>query len=147
MHSPIQRRRVLRAGVAIGLGLVLPSARAHEYFVPHIRISHPWCRETAVDAAFAAVYMTFDEVTRSDRLIGVETPVAEAAVMVGPGMTGAVDLPIVEGQETTVGEAGVQIRLVRLTQALLVARSYPLKLMFAKSGEVDATLDVAFPAS
>ena len=145
MFASIDRRRVLRLGIGLGAACLWPGARAHEYFVPHIRISHPWCRETAADAPFAIVCMTFDEVTRSDRLVKVETPVAERAE-IGGRATGPVDVEIVEGRTTELGEAGVHVRLVGLKQALVLGRSYPLTLVFAQSGAVEATLDVAYQA-
>src|ERR1700716_3701563 len=78
-----QRRTVLQAGLALCASLVVPRARACEFFTSTMRITHPWTRATAPDATSAVLCMKFDEVTETDRLIGVETPVAEGAELVG----------------------------------------------------------------
>lgn len=138
------RRRVLRATAAIATLALAPRAWGHEYFVPHIRISHPWCRATAPGAVAATVCMTFDEVTRTDRLIRIESPVAEGAEMGGSRSGEPIDFEVPEGRDTNLSEIGTTVRLIGLRQPLLLGRSYPLLLAFELGGEVNATLDVAY---
>jgi copper(I)-binding protein len=89
--------------------------------------------------------MKFDEVTETDRLIGVETPVATGAELAGEGATGrAVNLLIPEGRETLLSEEGTHIRLLGLKHPLLIARVYPLQLVFEKGSIVNATLNVDY---
>ena len=135
---------MLRTGLAAGALLALPTARACEFFAVHLRITHPWTRATAPGATTAKVCMRFDEVTLSDRLIGVESPVAESAGMGGLPIDGPVNLAIPANQLTTLSEAGLHIRLIGLRQALLVAREYPLTLLFERSGSVQANLSVDY---
>ena len=144
MNKPFARRRLLRAGLAAGAMLALPSARACEFFALHLRITHPWTRASAPGASTAMVCMRFDEVTLSDRLIGVASPVAESAEMGGLPMGGPVDLAIPADQPITLSEAGLHICLVGLRHELLVAREYPLTLVFERSGTVQATLSVDY---
>ena len=139
-----QRRTVLQAGLALCASLVLPSARGCEFFTSTMRITHPWTRATAPDATSAVLCMKFDEVTETDRLIGVETPVAAGAELAGAGSGTAVNFLIPAGRETLLSDEGTHIRLVGLTQPLFVGRSYPLELAFEKSGTVLATLNVDF---
>ena len=139
-----RRRNVLRAGLALGTTLCLPQARACEFFATHLRINHPWTRASADGQNTAIVSMRFDDVTRTDRLIGVETPVAAAAELGGLGARPAVDFLIPQGQESALHEFGTFVRLVGLQHRLEVARSYPLKLVFEHSGTVNATLTVDF---
>jgi len=146
MKRAFRRRGALQAGVALGLGCMLPTARACEYFSPTLRVFHPWTRASATDAGFAMVCMTFDEVTRADRLVHVETPVAAGVEMGGLPAGAALDLPILPGQATVLSEAGVHLRLVGLRQTLEVARSYPLKLVFEQGGVVNAMLSVDYTA-
>ena len=140
----MHRRDLLRlaAGACAG-ALVLP-ARAHEYYVPTLRISHPWCRATRADAPHAVVCITFDEVRAADRLVLVETPVAAAAELFDGSVARPVDFSIPDGRDSELGEAGTVLRLTGLTQALQLGLSYPLRLVFAQGGEVAATLDVAY---
>ena len=144
MHPPLARRQLLRAGLAAGAMLALPAARACEFFALHVRITHPWTRASAPGAASAVVCMRFDEVTLSDRLIGVESPVAESAEMGGTVTGGPVNLAIPADGLITLSEAGRHILLVGLRHALMVAREYPLTLVFERSGSVQATLSVDY---
>ncbi|HEV7577924.1 MAG TPA: copper chaperone PCu(A)C [Caldimonas sp.] len=139
----IRRRDVLRFSAAAIVPAAYAPAWAHEYYVPTLRVSHPWCRATPADAAFAVVCITFDEVREADRLIGIDTTVASAAELSGrPGR--AIDFPIPAGRDSVLGEEGTVLRLTGLTQSLELGRSYPFRLVFAKGGAVDATLDVAY---
>lgn len=143
-----QRRTVLQAGLALCASLVVPRARGCEYFTSTMRITHPWTRATAPDATFAVLCMKFDEVTETDRLIGVETPVAEAAELVDGKESAAagraLSFLIPAGRETLLSDNGTHIRLLGLKQPLFVGRSYPLELAFEKGGTVIATLNVDF---
>jgi hypothetical protein len=138
------RRTVLNGVVAFGLSGLLPRARACEYFGSTLRITHPWTRATAPDAQFAVVCMKLDDVSENDRLVGVQTPVAEGAEIVGPYARPGVDLPIAAGSEIQMTEHGTHLRLLRLTQPLEIARSYALVLHFEKAGAVSTTLNVDY---
>ena len=144
MSHPLARRQLLRTGLAAGALLALPAARACEFYAVNLRITHPWTRASAPGATTAMVCMRFDEVTRSDRLIGVASPVAESAEMGGVLVNGPVNLAIPADQLITLTEAGLHIRLVGLRHELLVAREYPLTLVFERSGTVQANLSVDY---
>jgi periplasmic copper chaperone A len=91
--------------------------------------------------------MRFDEVTQDDRLLAVETPVAEDVVFVSagePAHIARLPLDIFSGRETVLGDPGPHLRLLRLTQPLEVARSYPLRLVFEKGGTVKTVLTVDY---
>jgi copper(I)-binding protein len=141
MNFIIRRRQVLHAGLAAGASLVLPSARACEFFSSTLRVFHPWTRATG-DATSAIVSMEFDQVIETDRLIGVETPMAAGAEIGGRGANRALDLVIPQGQETRLSETGIYLRLVGLTSPLYIARSYPLRLVFEKGGALETNLSV-----
>lgn len=143
-----RRRSVLQAGLAAGLSLTLPAARACEYFSPTLRVTHPWARASAPGASVARVSMKFDDVSQDDRLIGVHTPVASGAELAGPGAEpGAehgLNLAIPSGRETLLSEGGLHLRLTGLQLPLEVGRSYPLKLVFERGGTVNATLNIDY---
>ena len=146
MRSALPRRRLLQGGLAFAVSLLAPPARACEFFSSNLRIFHPWTRATEEGAAFAVVCMKFDEVLQDDRLIGVETPIARAAEMGGPGAGLRIDFAIRAGEESVLSEAGTHVRLVGLNHAVEVARAYPLKLMFERGGEINALLNVDYPS-
>ena len=142
----VSRRHVLHAGLAAGAALLLPTtpARACEFFCLSLRITHPWTRASATGATTAQVLMRFDEVTADDRLIRIETPVAAGAELVGDGPARPMNLLIAAGQELTLTETGLHIRLTGLRQPLEMACTYPLTLTFEKSGVVEADLSVDY---
>lgn len=143
-HIPC-RRAVLRAGLALGASLALPSVRACEFFSSTLRVTHPWTRASLDGATSAIVCMKIDQVRKADRLIGVETPVADGAEIVGLlGAKPGVSLPIYKGQELYLGESGVQLRLTKLTQPLLIARTYPMRLYFEQGGMLEAELNIDY---
>jgi copper(I)-binding protein len=137
------RRTVLKAGLALGACLLVPAVRACEFFSATLRITHPWTRATG-DEPIAVVGMKFDEVTQTDRLVGVETPVAGGAQLVEHGLATEVNLLIPEGSEIVLGEQDRHLRLVELQHPLLLGRSYPLALTFEKAGTVLTRLTVDY---
>ncbi|GEM_PF-613496 len=150
MHStPLPRRRLLVAATAAAAGLTgwSRSAQACDFFSSRLRIWHPWTRATRVDADTATLCMRFDEVQKTDRLIGVESPVCGGARLAGPktdAQAKGVDLLIREGQELTLTEDGLHIELLDLQQPLQIGRSFPLRLLFASGDAVNAQLNVDF---
>jgi copper(I)-binding protein len=147
MSLLIHRRRVLHAGLAMSALLVSPVSRACEFWTTGLRILQPWTRATTAGDPFAVLCMRFDLVTASDRLIGVETPVASGADMGGIGARPAVDFAIAAGVDSALDEGGTFIRLLGLRHPLELARTYPLKLVFEKGGVVNADLDVDYERS
>ncbi|TAL13605.1 MAG: copper chaperone PCu(A)C [Aquabacterium sp.] len=150
MDQRIQRRLLLQGGFAIGASLLLPRARACEFFATSMRVLHPWTRASAPGADGVALYMKFDEVTQSDRLVGVRTPVAEGARMAGPAFAGKarqdIDFAIARGSTAEFTENGTHVRLTGLRQPIEVGRAYPLQLVFEKGGTINAQFEVDFPA-
>lgn len=150
MNKHFQRRRLLQGGIALGVSLLLPDARACEFFATSMRVLHPWTRASAAGADSVALYMKFDEVTQADRLIGVRTPVAEGARMAGPAFDGKprqdIDFAIARGSTAEFTEDGTHVRLTGLKQTIEVGRAYPLQLVFEKGGTINAQFEVDFPA-
>ena len=141
------RRRWLQTGLALGSLPALPAARACEFFSTTLRVTHPWTRASVAGATTAVECMTFDEVLQDDRLIGVETPLAERAEIGGGAANAGLDLSIPAGQTTALTESGVHLRLLALRQPLLISRTYPLRLVFEKGGAIDADLSVDYASA
>ena len=145
MHPILARRSALRAALGLGAAAFLaPFARGHEFDALNLRINHPWCRATSAGATSAAIFMTFDQVSKPDRLVGVETSLASGAEMGGRRASAVIDFPIPAGADTVLGEDGTFIRLLGLKQPLELGRFYPLRLIFDQSGVVDAAVDVSY---
>jgi copper(I)-binding protein len=144
MPIALRRREALLAALACGLAAAASRSQACDFFSTRLRIYKPWSRATDSRDRVAHVFMLFDEVAESDRLIGVETPVAEGADMVVSGVVERLDLAIPAGAETQLSEAGVFIRLTGLKHPLHLGREYPLSLIFKHGGRVEADLDIEF---
>jgi hypothetical protein len=140
----IQRRTLLQSGLLIGSGLGWRRAQACEFYASTLRVSHPWARATAADAPHALLCLRLDEVTRADRLLHVETPVADAAVLLRDGQPAPWPLDVPVGRDTVLSELGLQLRLQRLNQPLEIGRSYPLRLVFEQGGAVNALLNIDY---
>lgn len=148
MNRPSLPRRHLLLATAAGLAGLSRPVQACDFYSSRMRIWHPWTRATRVDADSAKVFMRFDEIQKTDRLVGVETPLAGGARLAGPGApedAKELDLQIKEGQELTLTENGLHIELLDLQQPLQIGRSYPLRLVFASGDSVNAQLNVDFP--
>ena len=142
--SALSRRHLI---VALGGACLARPSQACEFFSSHMRIWHPWTRATRVDAEKAALFMRFDEVETTDRLIGIRTPVAAGARLAGPGAPPQgqdLSLPIPAGDTLTLAEDGLHIELLDLQQPLQIGRSYPLHLIFQSADPVRAVLTVDF---
>jgi hypothetical protein len=144
MTRPVHRRAVLNAGLALCASIAVRPARACEFFAPNLRVYRPWARATAAGDEFAIVSMTIDQVTLADRLIGIETPVAEGADVGGIGARAQIDLAIGAGQELVLSEEGTHLRLLRLKHPLQLGCSYPMNLIFERAGVLIADIDVDY---
>lgn len=144
MYPAIPRRAVLNAGLALGASLVVPTARACEFFAGHLTIIHPWTRASAEGATSAIVCMSFQDVTQTDRLIAASTPVAEGAEWGGEGERKTIDFTIQEGRTAVLSETGVHLRLLGLKLPMAVGRQYPLTLEFAQAGPIQTQLTVDY---
>lgn len=144
MTHLIHRRGTLHAGLAWGLAMALPSARACEFVTSNLTVVHPWVRATAPGATSASVCMGFKDVVISDRLIDARTPVAERIDMGGTGDETGIDFQIDAGEESALTEAGQHLKLVGLAFPLGLGTSYPLRLLFQKAGPIDALLTVDY---
>jgi len=144
MSKPLHRRSLFHAGLAGALGACITPARACEFFSTTMRIVHPWTRETAEDAESAIVCMVFEDVSRDDRLIAVQTPVAKAAELGGELALPRVDFRIPGGVRSELSERGTYVRLTGLLMPLDTGRAYPLTLMFEHGGEAQGLLTVNY---
>lgn len=138
------RRHLLMTGLSLPLALARP-ANACEFFSSRLRIWHPWTRATRADADSAKLFMRFDEVQRTDRLVGIDTPVAGGARLISRDGPRPLDLLIEAGQDLALTEDGLHIELLDLQHPLQVGRSFPMRLVFASAEPVNATLNVDLP--
>jgi copper(I)-binding protein len=140
----LQRREVLQAALALGACALSPTARACEFFTTNLTIIHPWARASAAGTTSAIVCMSFQDVTTTDRWIGASSPVADSVEMGGEGGARGAELVIPAGRTTVLSETGAHLRLLGLRHPLLLGRQYPMTLVFAIAGTVQAQLTIDY---
>lgn len=132
-------------GLMAALFLALP-VHAHSVTAGDIEIIHPNIPQPASSAMAAAGYMSISNAgDEADRLIGVETPVAQSAMLhkTEVNADGVASMAHVEGidipaNDTVVLESGgYHIMLMGLTQELTEGQMVPGVLIFEKAGRVE----------
>jgi copper(I)-binding protein len=114
------------------------------------RIDHAWARATPGAATTGAIYFRIQSPT-TDRLIGLQTPVAAKAelhttleqngIMQMREVEGGLAVPA--GQEVELKPGGLlHVMLTELNQKLKAGDSFPLTLTFEKAGNRDVTVKV-----
>lgn len=141
------RRLCLQTLMVAGAAAVLPRpARACEVIAATLRITHPWTRGSAHGATDTPLFVRFDEVHTSDRLIGVSTPIATGARLSGTAPGTPLDLLILAGSVVDLSENGPHIVLTGLTRPIGFGLSFGIEFLFEQAGPVQADLNVDFPA-
>jgi len=136
------------------LGAAALAAQAQD--AGSLLIAHPWARATAQGQTVGGAYLEIDNRGKTpDRLLGVQSGVADAAQMHRMQMEGNVmrmrEVPAIEipaGGKVALTPGGLHIMLVGLKAPLATGRSFPLVLRFEKAGEVKVEVKVesAVPA-
>ena len=130
--------------------LVAVAAHAHEYYTATFKIIHPWAEATAAGTSIAPVYLKFEEITGSDKLVAARSDIAgkvELRSKLDNDSTAEVSaiLPAIEvtaGSTTELHAGGVHLVMIGLKTPLQWGRSYPLTLIFEKAGAIDTMLSV-----
>ena len=135
---------------ALCLACVAAYVHAHEFYTAAFKIIHPWAEATTPGTAIAPVYLTFEEVTGSDKLIAARSDIAvrvELRSKLANDSTAEVSaiLPAIEvtaGSTTELHAGGAHLVMIGLKTPLQWGRSYPLTLIFEKAGAIDTVLSV-----
>jgi copper(I)-binding protein len=114
------------------------------------RVERAWARATPGSAKTGAAYFTIESPT-ADRLIGLESPVAEKAelhthteengVMQMHAVEGGVAIAANQSLELKPGGA-MHVMLIDLNQKLKVGDRFPLTLTFEKAGRRDVSVRI-----
>jgi copper(I)-binding protein len=148
-------RYFLFAALTFALSL---TARAADYRQGHIEINNPWARATPEGAGKGAAYLILkNHGTAPDKLIAAQSQIAdrlelhehihEGGVMKMRKVSGGIAIPADGTVEFKPG--GYHIMLLGLKQRLQEGQRFPMKLTFAKAGEitVDAQVEKTEPHS
>jgi copper(I)-binding protein len=147
-----QRRRLLGWPVAAGVAASLPRrARAHAFQEEHFTVLHPWCDEATAGTTDLVVLLRITDISRADRLLRAETPVAsqmrlevpprrpfDPPVTTAPGAPPS--LPLQPGHDLILTPFGPHLLIDKVLTDLHFGREYPLTLQFELAGMVEAAL-------
>ncbi len=127
------------------------SVGAHDFRAGDIIIDHPWSRAIPTRAPTAAGYLTIRNIgAREDKLIGAQTPMANAAeihemsvvdnIMRMRPIEGGIALP--PGAEVQLAPNGRHLMLIGPKEGFAQGARVPLTLFFEHAGRVDVELVV-----
>jgi periplasmic copper chaperone A len=146
---------LVRLGVvaAIGLGLFLAFGLAHVEPVAKradIGVIHPWARGAARAGEQYPIYASFENGGRVfDRLIAIETPLAQEAVMKELDTSSGIvrpreldELGIPGNSKVSFRPGARQITLVGLRQAVEPGTAIPVIFVFERAGRVRADVQI-----
>ncbi|HEY2928002.1 copper chaperone PCu(A)C [Piscinibacter sp.] len=137
---------------SLTLGLASLGAQAHDYKLGNIRIDHPYARATAAGQPTGGAYLKLDNQGSDDRLLAASAAVSRSVEMHSMTMDGdvmrmrqvqSIELPA--GKTVELKPGGLHIMLVGLKAPLKAGDHFPMKLSFAKAGEL--TVDVMVQAA
>lgn len=144
----LNRREVVGALLAAGVGSMSLPAIAQDYAVNLIRVSKPWAPPTKPGQRSADVYMLIqNRNTQIDRLTAVRTPLAERVSFVDEEpargimeFVAYIDLRAL--RETALRPGRLHIRLDGLKQPLVKGQAFPLTLVFGSGATLDIRVEV-----
>ncbi|MGQ4274450.1 copper chaperone PCu(A)C [Terrihabitans sp. B22-R8] len=159
MTSISRSKGLLAAALSFAFILAVPfGASAHGFKKGDLEISHPWSRETPVDAKVGVGYLSIrNSGTSDDRLIAVETSAAaKVEIHQSTEVDGVAKMrPIPEGVSVPAGGSvvlepgGYHLMLMGLKEGLAQGTDVPAVLVFEKAGRMDvefAVEDVGYRA-
>jgi len=139
------RARDLWISLSLALGAALPCAAPAQ----GIQVTDAWSRPTPPGIDVGVAYFTIRNTGKSDRLLGVSSPVAKSAelhvsavkneVMKMEGL-GAVEVGT--GRPVSFEPAGRHVMLMGLKKPLKEGDVFPLTLTFANAGQVQTSVRV-----
>ena len=139
---------------AIAAALLMPAcfANAHQYKAGDLEITHPWSQELPPNAPTVAAYFVIRNTgNTADRLLGVDTPIAEKAELHQHVMQGDLmkmqpvpSVEVVPGGSVTFAPMAYHVMLVGLKDRSLLkdGERFPMTLHFEKAGDISVEVKV-----
>jgi copper(I)-binding protein len=141
----------VRLAVPILLVLLATAHAGADGQVGELEIERPWARATPTSARNGVAYMTIrNRGSETDRLVSVETPVAESATVHETvkhegmmTMRTVARLAIGPGQSAVLEPGGLHIMLMGLRAPLEKGQTFALTLRFERAGAIEVELKAA----
>ncbi len=132
------------ATLAAAAAMLCTPAVGHEYYAQSFKVIHPWAEPSAPGAQSANVFMKIEQISEGDRLLSAQTSLAEKVELhAGPVAATPLDaIALPPGPDIDLDADRGYLHLVNLRAPLQWGRSYPMTLVFEKSGPVDVMISV-----
>ena len=128
-------------GLALALAAVC--AHAHEYQLGRIFIGHPYAHATGPGQTTGEGFLKLKNDGKDDRLLSASASVSRSVELHSMTMEGDVmhmrevdSVDLLSGKTVEFKPGGFHIMFVGLKAPLKIAERFPMKLKFAKAGEV-----------
>jgi copper(I)-binding protein len=138
-------RNLSRICLVLALGGAIPGGALAQ----SVQVVDAWSRATPPGMAVGVAYFTIRNTGKSDRLLGVSSPVAKRAELHVSSMNDGVmrmqalsSVDIGSGAPTSFEPSGKHVMLVGLKRALKEGDAFPLVLTFANAGKVETMVQV-----
>jgi copper(I)-binding protein len=132
--------------VALGFGF---SVQAQEVKVGLIKVDHAYIRATVPGQQVAGGFMKIENKGIADQLLSASSPAAGEVQLHEMAMEGSVmkmrqvkDIPVPAGGSVELKPGGLHLMLMNIKAPLAAGESVPVKLKFAKAGEVEVKMPV-----
>ena len=132
--------------VALGFGFVV---QAQEVKVGSIKVDHAYIRATVPGQQVAGGFMKIENKGIADQLLSASSPAAGEVQLHEMAMEGSVmkmrqvkDIPVPAGGSVELKPGGLHLMFMNIKAPLAAGESVPVKLKFAKAGEVEVKMPV-----
>ena len=132
--------------VALGFGFAV---QAQEVKVGSIKVDHAYIRATVPGQQVAGGFMKIENKGIADQLLSASSPAAGEVQLHEMAMEGNVmkmrqvkDIPVPAGGSVELKPGGLHLMLMNIKAPLAAGESVPVKLKFAKAGEVEVKMPV-----
>jgi len=132
--------------VALGFGF---SLQAQEIKVGSIKVDHAYIRATVPGQQVAGGFMKIENKGIADQLLSASSPAAGEVQLHEMAMEGNVmkmrqvkDIPVPAGGSVELKPGGLHLMFMNIKAPLAAGESVPVKLKFAKAGEVEVKMPV-----
>jgi copper(I)-binding protein len=145
------RRRLLVGALAAPALLAAAGGAVAEVLrAGGIAVSTPWARATPPGAKVGVGYLTLTSEGGDDRLLRVESPIADRVELHETTIEGGVarmrflsdGARIPAGGSVVLGPGGMHLMLVGLKRPLEAPGRFAAKLVFEKAGEIEVTFEI-----
>ncbi len=124
-------------------------AIAHDFTLGKLKIDHPWSRATAPGAKVAGAFLQIRNGGDADELLRAESDVAARVELHEMKMAdGVMQMKAVKGvalpagAEVKLAPGGYHVMLIDLKRPLKEGETFPMTLVFAKSGTVRVDVQI-----